>query len=80
MPLTNDIQEEINMLIRFSQSSDHQGLKVHQDTAASELVEATQRLFDKKLITLFDGGYLTPLGHEAADQAHALLNILNAPK
>ncbi|BBB25562.1 TIGR02647 family protein [Amphritea japonica] len=80
MPCTNNIQEEINMLIRFSQSSDHQGLKVHQDTAAPELVQATQSLFDKKLITLFDGGYLTPLGHEAADQAHALLNILDSGK
>lgn len=77
MPYTNDILEEVNMLIRFSQSSDHQGLKVHHDIAAPALVAATQRLFDKKLITLFDGGYLTPLGHEAADHAHALMNILN---
>ncbi|RTE65533.1 TIGR02647 family protein [Amphritea opalescens] len=77
MPYTNEIMEEINMLIRFSQSSDHQGLKVHHDVAAQALVDATQRLFDKKLITLFDGGYLTPLGHEAADHAHALMNILN---
>lgn len=79
MPCNNQIQEEINMLIRFSQSSDHQGLKVHQD-AAPELVEATRRLFAKDLITQMDGGYLTPLGHEAADQAHALLNILNSGK
>ncbi|MCV6612519.1 MAG: TIGR02647 family protein [Amphritea sp.] len=79
MPCNNQIQEEINMLIRFSQSSDHQGLKVHQD-AAPELVSATRRLFDKDLITQMDGGYLTPLGHEAADQAHALLNILNSGK
>lgn len=79
MPCNNQIQEEINMLIRFSQSSDHQGLKVHQD-AAAELVAATRRLFDKDLITQMDGGYLTPLGHEAADQAHALLNILNSGK
>lgn len=80
MPCTTDMLEEINMLIRFSQSSDHQGLKVHHDVAAPELVKSTQRLFDKKLITLFDGGYLTPLGHEAADQAHALLNILDSGK
>ncbi|MDO6562940.1 TIGR02647 family protein [Amphritea sp. 1_MG-2023] len=80
MPCTTDNQEEINMLIRFSQSSDHQGLKVHKDVAAQATVDATQRLFDKQLITLFDGGYLTPLGHEAADHAHALMNILNSPK
>ena len=79
MPCNNHIQEEINMLIRFSQSSDHQGLKVRQD-ADPELVDATKRLFNKDLITQMDGGYLTPLGHEAADQAHALLNILNSGK
>lgn len=79
MPYNDNIQEEINMLIRFSQTSDHQGLKVRND-AAPELVTATRRLFDKDLITQMDGGYLTPLGHEAADQAHALLNILNAKK
>lgn len=77
MPYNDNIQEEINMLMRFSQSSDHQGLKVRQD-AAQETVTATQRLFDKGLTTQMDGGYLTPLGHEAADQAHALLNILSA--
>jgi len=79
MPCNNNIQEEINMLIRFSQNSDHQGIKVHAD-AAPELVEATKRLFNKGLTTQMDGGYLTPMGHEAADQAHALLNILNSKK
>jgi len=77
MPYSNEIQDEINMLMRFSQSSDHQGLKVRQD-AAEEMVTAAQSLFNKGLTTQMDGGYLTPLGHEAADQAHALLNILSA--
>jgi len=33
-------------------------------------------LFDKGLITLEDGGYLTDLGHEAAEQAQTVLNLL----
>lgn len=77
MPYSNELQDEINMLMRFSQSSDHQGLKVRQD-ASEEMVTAVQSLFNKGLTTQMDGGYLTPLGHEAADQAHALLNILSA--
>ncbi|WP_432472461.1 TIGR02647 family protein [Amphritea sp. HPY] len=77
MPYNDDIQNEINLLVRFSQSSDHQGIKVHQD-ASPDMVTAVQSLFNKGLTTQMDGGYLTPLGHEAADQAHALLNILSA--
>lgn len=77
MPYNDNIQNEINMLVRFSQSSDHQGIKVHQD-ASQDMVTAVHSLFNKGLTTQMDGGYLTPLGHEAADQAHALLNILSA--
>ncbi|MEH6578257.1 MAG: TIGR02647 family protein [Amphritea sp.] len=76
MSFTSNIHEEINVLLRFSKNSDHEGLKV-RNSAAPELVSATGRLFDKGLITQKDGGYLTPLGHEAADQAYALLHILS---
>ncbi len=78
MPYTNEIHEEINVLLRFSKNSDHEGIKVH-NTAASEVIAATERLFAKDLITQKDGGYLTPLGHEAADQAYALIQILTPP-
>lgn len=79
MPCNTEIAEEINVLIRFSQTSAHQGIKVHA-TAGQDTVAATARLFDKGLISQQDGGYLTPLGHEAAEQAHCLLNILTPPK
>ena len=76
MPYTKDIVDELNMLVRFNPESTQLGIKVHQHEASPEVVAATKRLFDKGLITQEDGGYLTYLGHEAAEQAQALLTLL----
>ena len=67
--------EELNMLVRFKLTTTHEGVKVHK-TAAPEIIAATQRLYDKGLVSLADGGYLTALGHETAEHAHALLSLL----
>jgi len=75
MPYTQDIVEELNILVRYNLSTTQEGIKVHK-TAAPEIIAATRRLFDKGLITLEDGGYLTDLGHEAAEQAQTVLNLL----
>lgn len=75
MPYTQDIVEEINILVRYNLSTTLEGIKVHK-TAAPEIIAATRRLFDKGLVTLEDGGYLTELGREAAEQAQAVLNLL----
>jgi len=75
MPYTQDIVEEINILVRYNLSTTLEGIKVHK-TAAPEIIAATRRLFDKGLVTLEDGGYLTDLGREAAEQAQAVLNLL----
>ena len=45
-------------------------------TAEASAIAATQRLHTQGLITLNDGGYLTPLGVRAAEHAQALLTIL----
>ncbi|MEO6680944.1 MAG: TIGR02647 family protein, partial [Pseudomonas sp.] len=37
---------------------------------------AAQRLFDKELITQPDGGYLTSLGRDAAQNVQTVLTIL----
>jgi uncharacterized protein (TIGR02647 family) len=42
------------------------------------VIDAAIRLYQKKLITQNDGGYLTDLGREAAEHADALLSILCA--
>jgi uncharacterized protein (TIGR02647 family) len=76
MPYTQDIVDEINILVRYNLNTTQEGIKVHK-TAAPEIIAATKRLYDKGLVTQEDGGYLTSLGHEAAEQAQMVLNLLN---
>jgi len=76
MPYTQEIVEELNILVRYNLSTTQEGIKVHK-TAAPEIIAATKRLYDKGLITQEDGGYLTSLGHEASEQAQTVLNLLN---
>ena len=76
MPYTQDVVDEINILVRYNLSTTQEGIKVHK-TAAPELIAATKRLYDKGLVTQEDGGYLTNLGYEAAEQAQMVLNLLN---
>ena len=52
-----------------------EGIKIHHE-AGAEKIAAAERLFEKGIITQIDGGYLTNLGIEAAEHAHALINIL----
>lgn len=75
MSITPEQVEEIKILALFDLSSVQEGIKVHK-TAGETAIAATQRLHDKGLITLNDGGYLTPLGVGAAEHARALLTIL----
>jgi uncharacterized protein (TIGR02647 family) len=77
MPYTQDIVDELNILVRYNLSTTQEGIKVHNKTAAPEIIAATKRLYGKGLVTQEDGGYLTNLGHEAAEQAQAVLNLLN---
>jgi uncharacterized protein (TIGR02647 family) len=76
MPYTQDIVDEINILVRYNLSTTQEGIKVHKN-AAPESIAATKRLFNKGLVTQEDGGYLTNLGHEAAEQAQTVLNLLD---
>ncbi len=76
MRLSEEQHQEVNILIQFNLSSMQQGVKVHSD-ADPEMIEAAKRLFAKGLITQEDGGYLTSLGHTAAEHAQALKTILS---
>ena len=75
MPYNEEIMQELNVLNQFNLNTTQEGIKVHS-SAKPEVIEATQRLFDKGLITQNDGGYLTPLGHDAAESTQTLLTIL----
>lgn len=78
MPLTPDLLEELELLNMFTLNTTQQGIKIHHD-AAPEKIAAGKRLFAKGMITLPDGGYLTPLGHQTCEHAHALVDMLSGP-
>jgi uncharacterized protein (TIGR02647 family) len=75
MPYTQDIVDELNILARYNLTTTLEGIKVHK-TASPETIAATKRLFEKGLLSQEDGGYLTNLGRETAEQAQAILDIL----
>ena len=76
MSYTSELLDELNILIRFDLVTNQQGLKVHSQTADAKVIAATRRLYDKGLVTLPDGGYLTRLGRNASVHAHAALTLL----
>jgi uncharacterized protein (TIGR02647 family) len=53
------------------------GLKIHHEADPARIA-AAKRLFAKNVITLEDGGYLTPLGLELADQTQKLIRTLES--
>ncbi len=76
MPYTLEVVEELKVLSLFNLDTSQEGIKVHS-TASSEAIKATERLFNKGLISQPDGGYLTSLGRTASEHAQDLLRILN---
>ncbi|MFT5707883.1 MAG: hypothetical protein ACI9ES_002185 [Oceanospirillaceae bacterium] len=78
MKFNTDLVDELTMLSQFRLSSSLEGIKVHGD-ASESLIAAAKRLFDKGLVTQFDGGYLTDLGKDAAEHLSSLNTILTTP-
>jgi len=80
MAFTPTLVAELEVLALFNLgNAQEEGIKIHHD-AAPEAVAAAQRLHDKGLISRPDGGYLTSLGLDAAEQAQSLLTILAGPR
>ena len=77
MRFTPDLIEELNTLSRFDLATSQQGIKIHKD-ADPAVIAACARLHRKGLITRADGGYLTPLGRDAAEQVDMLQTILTS--
>lgn len=75
MSIKQELVDEIELLLRYNLDSTHEGIKVH-DSAGEPLVGAVKRLHEKNLVDSVDGGYLTVLGHEAAEHIQAALRIL----
>ena len=68
---------ELDVLMLFSSLSGLEGVKIHK-TADASMIAAAQHLYEGGFITQVDGGYLTPLGVQAAEHAHSLYTMLNA--
>ncbi|ACO80870.1 hypothetical protein AvCA_47660 [Azotobacter vinelandii CA] len=80
MVFTQALVAELEILALFNLgNAQEEGIKVHND-AAPEIVAAARRLHDKGLLSRPDGGYLTSLGLDAAEQAQNLLTILAGPR
>jgi len=77
MTLKQQLVDEIEVLLRYNLDTTLEGIKVHGD-APTALRDATQRLFEKGLVSQEDGGYLTDLGHEVAEHTQAALTILSS--
>lgn len=76
MPLSKDLVDEIQVLRMFDVLGTQVGIKVHSD-ADPALIAAAKRLFEKQLISLPDGGYLTALGYEAAVHVQQAIQLLS---
>jgi uncharacterized protein (TIGR02647 family) len=71
MIFTSDMVAELNLILKFPNRSLMQGLKIHHN-AEPVIVAAAKRLFDKGIVTLPDGGYLTDLGHDLFEHAQVV--------
>ncbi len=76
MSYSKENRAELDVLLLFDSATSLEGIKIHK-MADPELISAARRLFEGGFITLVDGGYLTPLGREAAEHAHSLFAMLN---
>ncbi|MCK4742289.1 MAG: TIGR02647 family protein [Sulfuriflexus sp.] len=77
MAYTQENITELDLLMLYDLSNTQKGIKIHK-TADAEKIAAAKRLFKKGFISQVDGGYLTTLGSEAAEQAQSLFTMLNA--
>lgn len=77
MNYTQNNLSELDLLMLFDLSNTQTGIKIHKEANADKIA-AAGRLFAKGFITQADGGYLTTLGSEAAEQAQSLYTMLNA--
>lgn len=75
MELSQSFVADVELLSLFELDSSQAGLKIHHE-ASPERIASAERLFNMKLTTNIDGGYLTSLGRQAADHAQALISIL----
>ena len=77
MSYSPDNIEELEVLMLFDLNNTQEGIKIHK-TAEATVISAAKRLFENGFISQVDGGYLTDLGHEAAEHTQKLYTMLDA--
>ncbi|MEN8259825.1 MAG: TIGR02647 family protein [Pseudomonadota bacterium] len=77
MPYTQNMLDEMNVLLRYKLTTTQEGIKVHH-SADPAVISATRRLHEKGLITQEDGGYLTNLGLTTAEHVQAVHTVLKS--
>lgn len=77
MSITQSMQDEMNVLLKFPTDTLMAGLKIHTEAEPS-VIAAAQRLFQKGLITNVDGGYLTDAGIDLVDHLSRVHSALMA--
>ena len=75
MTVTPDMHAEMNLLLQFPTDSLLTGIKIHHDADPS-LISASERLYEKGLVTAVDGGYLTDAGIELVQHLQVLHSAL----
>ncbi len=78
MSLDPELIEELSLLKRFSLNSTAEGISIPA-SGDPAVVAAAERLFEKGIISLSDGGQLTDSGREAVEHMNRLFNQLSPP-
>ncbi len=77
MSLSTEFLEELELLNLFNLDNTQLGLKIHHEANPARIA-AAKRLFEKGMISLVDGGYLTGIGIDAAEHTQALVDVLSS--
>ncbi|MBC8519932.1 MAG: TIGR02647 family protein [Gammaproteobacteria bacterium] len=76
MSYTQELVDELNLLMQFDLHSTQEGIKIH-NSAGVGMVKAAERLHKKGITSQKDGGYLTDFGIECAERAQTLHDMLS---
>jgi uncharacterized protein (TIGR02647 family) len=77
MHLSPELSSELDILASYNLDTTMEGIKVHKD-ADPRIIEAVARLYEKRMVTQADGGYLTELGRSTAEHVQEAVRILSS--
>lgn len=77
MVFNAELIAELEILALYNLANHQEGLKVHNNASPATQAAIT-RLHEKGLVNQADGGYLTSLGRDAAENTQTLLSILTS--